>query len=107
MSFEKGQSGNYGGRPKGSRNRRTELMEDIMLNIFEKYSTEDLETKKGEIESRLWNDFRNIDKPEKRLDVFLKMMEFVFPKKRSVEAEVNSGGRSEIVEAFMQSGLLQ
>ena len=64
------------GRPKGSLNEKTKLLVPI---------TEQLKKYKFDVVKELLNLYDEIQRPEDRANILLKLMDFVYPKKRSIE----------------------
>jgi hypothetical protein len=76
MAFEKGQSGNPGGRPKGSGNRVTsKLRETITAFLDEKFE-------------KVKEDFDKL-KPGERIRMYIELLQFGVPKLQSVHMETD------------------
>jgi hypothetical protein len=76
MAFEKGQSGNPGGRPKGSANKVTsKLRETITDFLDEKFE-------------KVKEDFEKL-KPGERIRMYLELLQFGVPKLQSVHLETD------------------
>lgn len=71
MKYEKGQSGNPAGRPKGAENRLTREIRETLKAVIE-----------DELE-RLPTSLQNLPEPE-RLQVLLKLLPYVLPKVENV-----------------------
>ena len=69
--FEKGQSGNIKGRPKGTRNKLTKELRILLKNII----AQELE--------EIPNHLSKLE-PKDRLDVVLKLMGFILPKVETI-----------------------
>lgn len=74
MAFEKGQSGNPGGRPKGSGNKVTsKLRETITAFLDENFE-------------KVKQDFDKL-KPGERIRMYIELLQFGVPKLQSVQIE--------------------
>lgn len=74
MAFEKGQSGNPGGRPKGSGNKvKTQLRETITAFLDENFE-------------KVKDDFSKL-KPGERIRMYLELLQYGVPKLQSVQIE--------------------
>ncbi len=92
--FEKGQSGNPGGRPKGAKDKTTSEIRDIFKGI--------VEGNLDKVESWL----RNVAKenPAKATELFLRLSEFILPKLKSVDLNSNSEDQIIIVRGPFMEG---
>lgn len=76
MPFQKGQSGNINGRPKGSKNIKTEeiraIINEVIASSFKK--------------SIIEKDLRDLA-PKQRLEYLLRLVEFILSKPRSFAPE--------------------
>lgn len=92
MAFEKGQSGNPGGRPKGSGNKVTsKLRETITAFLDENFQ-------------KVKQDFDKL-KPGERIRMYIELLQFGVPKLQSVHMETDFDNLSDdqldqIIEAL-------
>jgi hypothetical protein len=76
MAFEKGQSGNPGGRPKGAGNKvTTQLRETITAFLDENFE-------------KVKEDFSAL-KPGERIRMYIELLQFGVPKLQSVQVETD------------------
>ena len=80
MSFEKGHK-KVGGRKKGNANKFTNEFRDILRAFLQKEIVE------------LPNTFSSIKRPERRLELILKLLPFVVPKAQEISLEMLSDSK--------------
>lgn len=76
MAFKKGHSGNPTGRKKGTPNKTTKDIREIMSRIVSSNFSE----------SKITRDLKELS-PKQRLDYLLRLTEFILPKPKSIEPE--------------------
>jgi hypothetical protein len=76
MPFEKGKSGNPGGRPKGAKDKATRELRD-WLKTFLEGKTKDLE--------REWKKL----KPEQKFSLFERLLAYSLPKPQSIDLNID------------------
>jgi len=81
MPFQKGQSGNPSGRPKGTGNKTTEEIRAAFRDLTEA----NIDKVQG------WLDQVAAEDPNSALDKFLKLAEYVLPKLARVETTHEAG----------------
>jgi len=74
MPFEKGKSGNPGGRPKGARNISSGEVKKIILEILGREFNPD----------RISEDLKGL-KPQQRLNFFLRLASLILPKEQDLK----------------------
>lgn len=86
MPFQKGQSGNKEGRPKGSQNKSTKVAKQAIADFINGTTPKVVE---------LWEEVCDED-PGKAIDLWTKLAEYVIPKQSRV-AHVGEEGAEPIV----------
>ena len=76
MGFRKGISGNPAGRKKGTPNKTTKDIREIMNRIISSNFSE----------TKITRDLKELS-PKQRLDYLLRLAEFILPKPKSIEPE--------------------
>jgi hypothetical protein len=76
MPFEKGQSGNPAGRPKGAKDKATQELRDWVKSFLEG-KTKDLE--------REWKEL----KPEQKFALFEKLLAYTLPKPQTIDLNLD------------------
>lgn len=76
MAFKKGHSGNPTGRKKGTPNKTTKDIREIMSRIVSSNFSE----------PKITRDLKELS-PKQRLDYLLRLAEFILPKPKSIEPE--------------------
>jgi hypothetical protein len=80
MPFEKGQSGNLNGRPKGTGNHSTEEIKKYYVDLLH-----------GNLDNiQLWLNQTASQDPAKALDFLLKLSPFVIPKKQETDLNIEN-----------------
>ncbi|MGQ8336871.1 DUF5681 domain-containing protein [Sunxiuqinia sp. A32] len=82
--FKKGESGNPGGRPKGSKNKATENLRDVISGVLSKEMTP---TKLKNILTKL--------EPKDRLSYMIKLADFVLPRLKQTDLNLEIDNLSE------------
>ena len=79
MGLQKAKSNNYKGRPKGSPNRVTSELRELITSIVEKhFSLESIE-----------NDLKELT-PKDRLTFLSRLLDFVLPRMRAAEIKIEN-----------------
>jgi hypothetical protein len=76
MPFEKGKSGNPGGRPKGAKDKATRELRDWVQRFLER-KTYDLE--------KSWKEL----KPEQKFALFEKLLAYTLPKPQTIDLNID------------------
>jgi hypothetical protein len=76
MAFTKGQSGNPTGRKKGTPNKATKDIKEIISSIVTRHLSE----------AKIAKDLKELS-PKQRLDYLVRLAEFIIPKPKSIEPE--------------------
>ena len=84
----KGRTNNPNGRKKGVQNKVTQGVKEVIKSILDQYTNK-------EEEKNFYNDFAELDAPE-RVRVSLKLMEFVVPKLQRTTIEDKTERKREI-----------
>lgn len=78
MKFQKGQSGNPNGRPKGSENKVSSTVKEKIEQLLEGYPIE-----------KMQEDLNSLKNPKDRLNIALSLMEFITPKMARTELQTD------------------
>ena len=94
MSFEKGQSGNPNGRPKGAKDKATKEIREKIASILEEHFTPE----------RVTEDLEAME-PKERLMFLTKLMEYTVPKLKQTDIEANVNNRTDKPPTFIFTDL--
>jgi len=94
MSFEKGQSGNPNGRPKGAKDKATKEIREKIASILEEHFTPE----------RVTEDLEAME-PKERLMFLTKLMEYTVPKLKQTDIEANVTNRTDKPPTFIFTDL--
>ncbi len=85
MKFQKGQSGNPGGRPKGSRNVATYEIKELVTSILKKEYTA----------VKISQDLKKLDSWQ-RLNFFFKLARLILPREQDFRIDYNKLSEDDI-----------
>lgn len=86
-----------GGRTKGTPNKTTAKMKDIIQDIVSAYMSDEVIDKDNEYERHFSSDMARLE-PKDRLDAMIKLMAFVTPKPQSVALGLIGGEKKKTIE---------
>lgn len=86
-----------GGRQKGTPNKTTAAMKDVIQDIVSAYMSDEVQNENNEYERHFAADIARLE-PKDRLDAMIKLMAFVTPKPQSVALGLIGGEKKKTIE---------